>query len=339
MSQGVLGRRLAGLLLLALALAAAAWIALGVGPSATSWSDLGDVLNGSADAATRSILLRVRLPAIALAALVGAALSAAGVTFQAVLRNPLADPFILGVSGGAALGAVLFTVLAGETELDLWLGRPLCAFGGAVATLLLLFWLARVRGRTGTTTLLLVGVVLNAIDSAVILFLATAGDPGRFQAVLHFLVGSIRSWPAPVLAATAAFVAAGVLLLVLLAHRLNLLAFGEEAAVGFGVDVERTMWTVVIGASLVTAAAVAFTGLVGFVGLIVPHMTRTLFGPDHRMLMPASVLVGATFLVLADTVARTVTAPAQTPVGVITTLIGGPMFLVLFLRRLRQESQ
>ncbi len=328
---------LAGSLLLVLLLGVAGWIALGFGPSPAGWTDLVSVLRGEGDVATRSILLDVRLPRVLLAALVGAALSAAGAAFQALLRNPLADPFILGVSGGAALGAVLFTSLVGVAGLDFTLGRPVSAFAGALVTLAVLFRLARVRGRTGTTTLLLVGVVLNAIDSAVILFLITAGDPTLFQGELHFLVGSVGSLPWGVLGVTALLVAAGVSLLVLLAHRLNLLAFGEEAAGQLGVHVERTIWTVVIGASLVTAAAVAFTGLVGFVGLIVPHLVRTVLGADHRVLVPASALTGATFLILADTAARTVLAPVEIPVGVITTLIGGPLFLVLFLRRLREE--
>ncbi len=325
------GALLGGLLLLAV------WIALGLGPTAASWSDLAAILRGESDPATRSILLDVRLPRVLLAALVGAALSAAGVAFQAILRNPLADPFILGVSGGAALGAVLFTALVGAAGLGLSLGRPVSAFAGAVITLAVLFRLARVRGRTGTTTLLLVGVVLNAIDSAVILFLITAGDPTLFQGELHFLVGSIGSLPWGVLVVNGLFVATGLALLTLLAHRLNLLAFGEEAAGQLGVHVERTIWSVVVAASLVTAAAVAFTGLVGFVGLIVPHTLRTIVGADHRVLVPASALGGASFLVLADTLARTVLAPVEIPVGVITTLIGGPLFLVLFLRRLREE--
>jgi iron complex transport system permease protein len=168
---------LAGLVVV---LVACAWLSLGVGPSGATWSDVPDLLGGTADPTTRDILLRVRLPRLILAALVGAALSGAGVVFQAVLRNPLADPYILGVSGGAALGAVLFTSVVGNAALGSALGRPGAAFGGALATLFLLS-LARVRGRTEPTVLLLVGVVLNAFYSAVILFLLTAGDASRFR--------------------------------------------------------------------------------------------------------------------------------------------------------------
>jgi len=320
-------------------LIACAWLSLGVGPSPASWSDVPGLLTGDADPVTRDILARVRMPRLVLAAVVGAALSGAGVVFQAVLRNPLADPYILGVSGGAALGAVLFTAALGTAAMGSVLGRPGAAFAGAVGTLALLS-LARVRGRTEPTVLLLVGVVLNAFYSAVILFLLTAGDTSRFRGALFYLVGSVSaaaslSWT--VLASVTALVAAGLAVLLLFSHRLNLLAFGEEVAGHLGVDVERTVWLAVGGASLITAAAVAFTGLVGFVGLIVPHLVRTLAGPDHRLLLPASALGGAAFVVLADTAARTVVAPGEMPVGVITALIGGPFFLGLFLRRLRER--
>jgi iron complex transport system permease protein len=331
-----------GIWVLALLLAvliASAWIALGIGPSETSWSDVPRLVTGEADSTTREILTRVRMPRVVLAALVGAALSGAGVVFQAVLRNPLADPYILGISGGAALGAVLFTTLISSSALGSALGRPSVAFAGALATLFLLS-LARVRGRTEPTVLLLVGVVLNAFFSAVILYLLTAGDASRFRGALFYLVGSMSaasslSWT--VLLSVGAFILAGLAVLALLSHRLNLLAFGEEVAEHLGVDVERTIWSSVTWASLITAAAVAFTGLVGFVGLIVPHLVRTLAGPDHRLLLPASALGGAAFLVLADTAARTLVAPAEMPVGVITALVGGPFFLFLFLRRLRER--
>ncbi len=319
---------------LAVAVVAAAWFALGFGPSEAGWSEVWSLLRGDVDEAARAILVDVRLPRVVLAMLVGAALSGAGVAFQAVLRNPLADPYILGVSGGAALGAVLFTALAETSELGSPIGRPLAAFGGALTTLVLLYF-ARVRGRTEPMALLLVGVILNAIYSAVILFLVTTGDAARFRGALFFLVGNLGSLPWGVLLSVAVLGVLGITLLMVLSHRLNLLAFGEEVAGHLGVNVEHTVWMTVAGASLVTAAAVAFTGLVGFVGLIVPHLVRTLFGPDHRLLLPASVLGGAAFVVLADTAARTIVAPVELPVGVITALVGGPFFLWLFLRHLR----
>ncbi len=311
-------------------------VALGAGPGAAGLDDLLEIFSGGGSPPARAILLEVRLPRIVLAAMVGAALSAAGAAYQAILRNPLADPFILGISGGAALGAVLFTACAGDQEVGSVVGRPLSAFAGAVATLLLLFRLARVRGRTATTPLLLVGVVLNAFDSAVILALLTAGDPARFQGVLLYLVGALGWAPWESLAAAGALVVAGLAVVWALSHCLNLLALGEEQAATVGVPVERTIWAVLLAASLPAAAATALVGLVGFVGLIVPHAVRVAFGPDHRVLVPASALGGAAFLLLADTLARTAVAPAELPVGVITACAGGPFFLLLYLHRLRE---
>lgn len=328
------------LLFPALSLGAVAFVAavfaLGTGPGAAGLGDLPEVVSGGGSPSARAILLDVRLPRIVLAAMVGAALSAAGAAYQAILRNPLADPFILGISGGAALGAVLFAAVAGDRDVGLMAGRPLAAFAGAVATLLVLFRLARVRGRTGTTPLLLVGVVLNAFDSALILALVTGGDPARFQGVLLYLVGTLGWPPWENLAAAGFLITAGLAIVWALSHCLNLLALGEEQAAAVGVPVERTIWTVLFAASLPAAAATALVGLVGFVGLIVPHAVRVVFGPDHRMLVPASALGGAAFLLFADTLARTAVAPAELPVGVITACAGGPFFLLLYLRRLRE---
>lgn len=330
------GFRVVPVLLTAIALLGSLAVAAGVGPSGAGWTDLADVAFDRAEPSVRSIVLDIRLPRLLLATLVGAALAGAGVAFQAVLRNPLADPYILGVSGGSALGAVVFTAVVGTAALGASVGRPLSAFAGAIATLFVLFRLTRVRGRTGTTALLLVGVVLNAFDSALILFLITAGDPARFQGVLYFLVGKLDPPTWGVLVPLALFVGAGLSALGLLAHRLNVLSLGEEPAAYLGIDVERTLWIAVLAASLVTAAAVAFTGLIGFVGLMAPHAARTAFGSDHRTVLPTAVLGGGAFVVLADAVARTVAAPVEIPVGVVTALAGGPFFLALFLRRLRR---
>lgn len=322
------------ILALALLVAAGAALSVGSGPAAGSgviarWFEGTDPL-------ARLILFDVRLPRVLLAAIVGAALSASGVAFQATLRNPLADPYILGVSGGAALGAVLFTVAARGFSEQWFLGRPVAAFVGAMTTLVVLFGLARARGKTEATSLLLIGVVINALDSAVILFLVTAGDTSRFQSVLFYLVGNIGSPPTAVLIVAGTVVLAGLLVLVARSHDMNLLASGDDTAEHLGLDVERATWLLVAAASLVTATAVAFTGLVGFVGLIVPHALRSLFGPDHRLLVPAAALGGAAFLVAADAVARTMVSPAEMPVGVVTALVGAPLFLALYLRRIRE---
>jgi len=326
-------RKTAGVLLVAGVAAAALVLAMSVGPSDIGVRGVLDVLLGGGDPSARAIVLDFRLTRALLAACVGAALACAGASYQAVLRNPLADPFILGVSGGAALGAVVSIAVRPAVGLGDSLARPAAAFLGAVATLAVLFGLARSRGRTETTSLLLTGVVLNAFDSALIQFFVSAGDPARFQGMLVYLMGAMGSPSWRALAVVFALTAAGIVLLVSQAHRLNLLALGEEEAGHLGVAVERTTWTIVLAASLITAAAVAFAGIIGFVGLIVPHAMRALFGADHRVLLPASVFAGAATMLAADAAARTLVSPAELPVGVITALIGGPFFLALLMRR------
>jgi iron complex transport system permease protein len=328
-------RRLFLLLLVGASVVVAGAIAAAVGSSDVSLRDVATALLGGGDAATRGIVIDFRLARVLLAACVGAALACAGASFQAVLRNPLADPFILGVSGGAALGAVVFIAIAPSAGLGGSIARPAAAFLGAVLTLIVLFALARFQGRTETTALLLTGVVLNAFDSALIQFFVSAGDPARFQGTLSFLMGAMNapSWQA--LGMVAVLCGAGISVLLAHSHTLNLLALGDEEAAQLGLSVDRATWTIVLSASLITAAAVAFTGIIGFVGLIVPHAMRALFGSDHRVLLPASALAGATTLMLADAAARTVAAPSELPVGVVTALIGGPFFLILLMKRLR----
>lgn len=330
-------RRRAGLVVVGASVVAAMAIAASVGSSDVRLHDVVGVLLGGGDASTRAIVIDFRLARILLAASVGAALSCAGASYQAVLRNPLADPFILGVSGGAALGAVIFIAIAPNSGLGGSIARPAAAYVGAVVTLIVLFGLTRGQGRTETTALLLTGIVLNALESAIIQFFVSAGDPARFQGTLSYLMGAMNapSWEA--LAIVAILTAAGIALLFAHAHTLNLLALGDEEAGQLGVAVDRSTWIVVLAASLVTAAAVAFTGIIGFVGLIVPHAMRAVFGPDHRLLLPASALAGASTLMLADAAARTIIAPSELPVGVVTALVGGPFFLVLLMKRLRES--
>lgn len=328
-------RRGAGLLLVGASVLVAGAVALGVGSSDLSLKSVAEAFLGGGDAATRGIVIDFRLARVLLAACVGAALAAAGASYQAVLRNPLADPFILGISGGAALGAVVSIALSPSSGLAESIARPAAAFAGAVLTLVVLFGLARFQGRTETTSLLLTGVVLNALSSAIIQFFVSTGDPARFQGTLSYLMGAMNapSWRS--LSTVAILAGAGVGLLLAHAHTLNILALGDDEAAQLGVDVDRATWTVVLAASLVTAAAVAFAGIIGFVGLIVPHAMRSLFGSDHRILLPASALGGATTLMLADAAARTFCAPAELPVGVVTALIGGPFFLILLMRKMR----
>jgi iron complex transport system permease protein len=277
-----------------------------------------------------AMILRVRLPRVLLAALAGAALGAAGTVFQAVLRNPLADPYILGVSGGAALGAFAATVFGLQALLPSLPVREAAAFLGAAATLAFIFALSSVGGRVASYPMLLIGVVLNTIYLALILFIQTVVESSRLYGVRLWLVGNVPLERYGLIGLLAGVLAAGLAALTALGRDLNLLSAGEEAARSLGVAVESTRIAAVLLASLVTAAVVAVTGPIGFVGLLVPHAARLLFGPDHRLLVPASALCGAIFLMLADTAARTVMAPTELPVGVITALCGGPFFLWLY---------
>ncbi len=285
-------------------------------------------------ARAREILLGLRLPRVLLAALVGAALSASGVTFQAILRNPLADPFILGISGGAALGAIASAALGldGAGPVAGSIARPLAAFAGSGLTLLLLLTLSRRSGRGSNVPMLLTGVVVNAFFSAVILFVITVVDYTRFQRVFFWLVGNLEPpAPGPLIAASAA-VFLGLGALGLLSWRMNLLVLGEDEAHALGIDPDLTKRLAILSASLLTAAAVSLSGLIGFVGLMAPHAARAVFGSDNRVLIPVSALGGAIFLVAADTLARTLLAPVEMPVGIITAVCGGPFFLWLFHR-------
>ena len=323
-------------LFVVLVVALAAGLSVGAAP-VRPWTLLSGALSGDEAMRAREILLGLRLPRLLLAAIVGAALSAGGVAYQAVLRNPLADPFILGVSGGAALGAILSSALgleAGAGEGALGLARPVLAFAGAVAAILALFAVSRgSRRRLSETSVLLTGAIINAFLSAVILFVITVADYTRFQRVFFWLVGSIEPPPLAPLATTGLLVAAGLAALVLLSGRMNVLSLGDDEARALGIDPHAVRRNTILAASLVTAAAVSMSGLIGFVGLMVPHAARTILGPDHRSLLPASALAGAAFLVAADSVARSLLAPVEMPVGIITALCGGPFFLYLFNRR------
>jgi iron complex transport system permease protein len=291
------------------------------------------LLVGSAEHATSAIVLEIRLPRALLAALVGAGLATAGALLQALLQNPLADPYVLGISGGAALGGVLALALGG----GVWFGLmsvPLVAFAGALAASLLLYAIAGAGGRAPAHSLLLTGVVFNAFASSLIVFATSAADLARVAGVFLWLIGSIRLVELPLLAAVFALFAIGLGIALYFAYALNLVAQGDETAAHLGVDVPRVRRWVLAGTALMIGASVAVSGLIGFVGLIVPHLLRLAFGSDHRLLVPASALGGAVFLVVADTLARVVLAPTELPVGALTALVGGPLFLLLLRREL-----
>jgi iron complex transport system permease protein len=327
-------RRAAGVLAaLAALLAACALAGLAAGPSGIPPFRAAAALFGAeAGGAVADIVWRVRLPRVALGALVGAALAGSGVVFQALLRNPLADPFVLGVSGGAALGGIL--VLALGKAVGLGQGAvPAAAFAGALGATALLYAAAGARARFSPTHLLLTGVVFNAFASAAIVFVASFAGLAEGTSIFLWLIGSLASVRGEVIWPVAGFLAAGLACAIWLARSLNLLALGEESARQLGADVEREQRWLLLATSLMVGAAVAASGLIGFVGLIVPHLLRLLIGPDHRLLVPAAALAGAGFLVLCDTLARSLLGGPELPVGALTALAGGPVFLWLLRRQ------
>ncbi|HLQ10079.1 MAG TPA: iron chelate uptake ABC transporter family permease subunit, partial [Ktedonobacteraceae bacterium] len=271
-------------------------------------------------------------PVVIGAALVGAALSIAGVLFQGMLRNPLADPYLIGTSSGAALGAAIAFILPYDTLYGLYFPlTPMLAFVGAILSVLFVYAIARVGGQTPVVILLLAGVVINAVLVAVQTLILTISPHAQFtlESLFSWLAGgvSVTTWLPVVIVGM--FVLIGFALAWMLSGVLDAFGLGEEGAAHLGLHVERYKLLVIVVGSLLTAAAVSISGLIGFVGLVVPHAMRLLLGPRHRLLMPASALAGAIFLVLADLLARSVLAPTILPVGVFTALVGAPFFLFL----------
>lgn len=281
-----------------------------------------------------TIFVYARLPRILLAAIVGAALGGAGAVLQGLLGNPLADPNLLGVSAGAAVAGAI-AIVAGADPTSLLV--PACAFAGALATITFVYAVARTHGRASPHAILLVGVVCNALAAAVIMLVNAVASYTQAQGVLFWIMGSLSTQSYGLVGGAALYVAVGAAVLLLHAPAVNLLATGEDGARALGVDVDRVRRTVFVCASLLVGAAVSVSGMINFVGLIVPHLLRLVVGPDQRVLLPASVLGGAVFLVWADAAARTALAPAELPVGVVTALLGGPFFLFLLRRSLRGE--
>ena len=336
-------------LLLLAALLATAVLALRCGsleiPLPRIWAILWQALGGTPgqppDSAESIAVLQLRLPRLVLGLLIGGALAQAGATMQAVFRNALADPGLIGVSSGAALAAIGVIVLGHHFEwLHLpqrWL-LPLASFLGGAAVTALVVRLAAVDGVARPSTLLLAGLAINAVTGAGIGFLTQIADAGALRALSFWMFGSLgkAGW-SEILAG------APLLLLVMLwmpreAAALNVLLLGEAEAQHLGVDVERLKRRVLLLMVLAVGVSVALAGIIGFVGLIVPHLVRLAAGPDHRLLLPASALLGAMLLSLADTAARTVLAPAELPVGILTALIGGPFFLMLLIRYRRSAE-
>jgi iron complex transport system permease protein len=291
-----------------------------------------ETLMGASGVSRSVIVLEVRLPRVLLAFLVGASLAAVGVALQALLRNPLADPYILGVSSGAALGAVLALQMGIGWAFAGFSALHLFAFLGAGATIVTIYRVVVTEGRVPVHTLLLAGVIINAIISALILFITSVSDSTSAFRMFFWLMGNLTTLGYAGLGALAVLVAVGIGLLCGQARNLNLLALGEEAARGLGLAVERVKLLIFLTTALVTGAVVAVSGLIGFVGMVVPHAVRMVLGADHRLLLPAAALFGGLFLMVADTVARSLLAPTELPVGVITALCGGPFFIYLLIR-------
>jgi iron complex transport system permease protein len=291
-----------------------------------------ETLTGGTGVSRSVIVLEVRLPRLLLAFLVGASLAAVGVALQALLRNPLADPYILGVSSGAALGAVLALQIGIGWAFAGFSALHLFAFVGAGVTLITICRMVVAEGRVPVHTLLLAGVIINAIMSALILFLTSVSDSTSAFRMFFWLMGNLTTLGYAGLGTLAVLVAVGLGLLGWQARNLNLLALGEETARGLGLDVERLKRTIFFTSALVTGAVVAVSGLIGFVGMVVPHAMRMVLGADHRLLLPAAALFGGVFLMGADTVARSLLAPTELPVGVVTALCGGPFFIYLLIR-------
>jgi len=282
-----------------------------------------------------AIVFRIRLPRVATAVVVGGALATAGTIFQGLLRNPMADPYIIGTSGGAALGATIALLVPIQV---VWFGFtlvPLAAFTGALMAVLIVYRIARVGPHTPVTTLLLAGFALSSMMAAIMSFLMLLSDRTLHRVVL-WIMGGVTTSGWPQLGIVTPFILVGMFIAYFLAGDLNTFLLGEEQAAHLGVDVERRKLILLMVGSLLTGAAVSISGLVGFIGLVVPHVARLIFGPDHYLLLPASAVLGSLFLVLADLLARVLMAPAEIPVGIITAMGGAPFFIFL-LRRSKRE--
>jgi iron complex transport system permease protein len=273
----------------------------------------------------RTILLSIRLPRLLLAIIVGAGLSVAGVVFQALLRNPLAEPYVLGISSGGTVGAILAISLSlGAANFT----TPLASFVGSAAVMLLVYSIGHRRGQLDTYTLLLAGVMVGAFFNAAILLIIAVFNQELRNAFL-WLMGNLSGASMDSILVILPFMVAAIAVLFVQARRFNLISTGDETAMELGVDVTRIKRLSYVLASLLTGLTVSVSGVVGFVGLIIPHICRMLFGPDHRLLLPASLVLGAGFMITADILSRTLLAPSEIPVGAVTAAIGAPLFVYL----------
>jgi len=328
-----------GLVLVACAVLLVVTMTLGVGVGpvglspATVWHVIAGQVTGHPDRTVAGIIVwQIRLPRVLLAALVGAALTTAGAVVQVLVRNALADPYLLGVSSGASVGATAVLLLGTFASLGVW-AISAGSIVGAMVAMAAVFTVSRSGRGLAPTQLILCGVVLSALFESVTSFLIFRGNPQATQSVLFWLLGSfgLASWdqlPIP-----AAALAAAMIYLLAQARALNALAMGAGPAASLGVDVRRLRRNLFLVTSLMAGVAVAVSGVIGFVGLVVPHIVRLMVGSDHRRVLPTGVLFGASFMVLGDLLARTIVAPQEMPIGVITAFIGAPTLIVLIRRR------
>lgn len=319
------------LLVLVVALLVSMLVAVGVGsvtvPLGESWA----IVTGQAsDPVNAKIILDYRIPRVLLAALAGAGLSVAGAVLQALVSNPLADPYVLGISSGASVGAVL--VMTMGTAAAGGLGVSSAAFAGAIAAALLVFALGQRRGRLTPTRLVLAGVAVGYVLLAATSYLQLKANPDELRKVMFWMLGSVAGAQWEQLPAVALAVAACTAGLIMYGRRLNALVTGEESATALGLDVRRARIGLLVVSSLLTGTVVAVAGGIGFVGLMIPHLVRLAFGTDHRRLLPLATLVGATYMVLVDLLSRTVDRPTELPLGIFTAVFGAPFFIWLLRR-------
>ncbi|MBL8090581.1 MAG: iron ABC transporter permease [Anaerolineales bacterium] len=311
-------------------------VSLAIGSVFLPLQDIFAVIQGSGSDLATNILWKIRLPRTVLVALTGMALGGSGAAYQGLFRNPLADPFLIGISSGAGLGAVL--AMSIDWTYSSWglMAIPLAAFISALLTVAVVYFLARVGQTTPITNLILSGVAVSAFATSLMSFLMLRSD-GELRRAMSWLMGGSTQLGWEFILVILPYLLIGLGILVISGHTLNLLQFGDEQAQQLGLNVSRSKTIILIMASMATAAAVAFAGIIGFVGLIVPHVMRLWFGSDYRRLVPLSIIGGATALLFSDVIARVLLAPQEIPVGIITSLAGAPFFLWV-LRRSKTQG-
>jgi len=291
------------------------------------------ITGSSADPVDSLIFWQIRIPRVILSMLAGMGLSLGGVVFQSIFRNPLATPFTLGVAGGASLGVTIAIFLGINITLLGISGISVAALLGALVSIALVYGIARITGSIAPTTMLLSGVAISFFFSSIILLFQYLGDMSDSFRIIHWLMGDISRANADTLLQISPFVLSGILIITFQHKELNLLLLNDDLAASYGLNVEKARLTLFLAVSLMIAGIVTVCGPIGFVGIMVPHICRLIVGANHRYLIPASILLGGTFLTICDTLARSISATAEVPVGIITAILGGPFFLVLLLRK------